>query len=72
MLIETQRLVIRDLQTEDVVPFAEMAADGSLNDIGFDEGCGSWMAEWVSEAKEFTLRDNPLMDYLAYTVTLKD
>ena len=72
MLIETQRLVIRDLKTEDVVPFAEMAADGSLNDIGFDEDCGSWMAEWVSEAKELTLRDNPLMDYLAYTVTLKD
>lgn len=72
MLIETQRLVIRDLKTEDEVPFAEMAADGSLNDIGFDEDCGSWMAEWVSEAKEFTLRDNPLMDYLAYTVTLKD
>lgn len=46
MLIETQRLVIRDLQTEDEVPFAEMAADGSLNDIGFDEDCGSWMAEW--------------------------
>lgn len=54
------------------IPFAEMAADGSLNDIGFDEDCGSWMAEWVSEAKELTLRDNPLMDYLAYTVTLKD
>ena len=30
------------------------------------------MAEWVAEAKELTLRDNPLMDYLAYTVTLKD
>lgn len=56
MLIETKRLIIRDLQTEDEIPFAEMAADGSLNDIGFDEDCGSWMAEWVSEAKELTLR----------------
>ena len=37
MLIETKRLFIRDLRREDEVFFAEMAADGSLNDVGFDK-----------------------------------
>ena len=33
MELETQRLTIRDLLAEDAVPFAEMAADGSLKDV---------------------------------------
>ena len=72
MQIETQRLVIRDLETEDAVSFVEMAADGSLNDIGFDKNCGSWITEWTAEAKDFAVRNNPNMDYLAYTITLKN
>ena len=72
MLIETQRLIIRDLKTEDAVYFVEMAADGSLNDVGFDRDCSSWITEWMTEAKDFALRDNPDMDYLAYTITLKE
>lgn len=72
MIIETQRLTIRDLKTEDGRSFIEMAADGSLNDCGFDRDCGRWMAEWMAEAKEFAMRDNPEMDYLAYTVTLQN
>ena len=68
MLIETQRLFIRDLKTEDAVSFVEMAEDGSLNDIGFDRDCGSWIAEWTTEAKDFAVRDKPDMDYLAYTI----
>lgn len=71
MLIETQRLIIRDLKPEDEKAFVEMALDGSLNDIGFDESCGEWMAEWISEARQFAVRDNPCMDYLAYVITLK-
>lgn len=71
MLIETRRLLIRDLKTEDVIPFAEMAADGSLKDVGFDKDCSSWLKNWVNEAKEFAVRDNPCLDYLVYTVTLK-
>lgn len=71
MLIETQRLIIRDLKTEDAVSFVEMAADGSLNDVGFDRDCGSWITEWITEAKDFAVRDNPDMDYMAYTITLK-
>ncbi|MDE7284614.1 MAG: GNAT family N-acetyltransferase [Lachnospiraceae bacterium] len=72
MLLETQRLIIRDLKTEDAVSFVEMSADGSLNDVGFDRDCGSWIAEWTTEAKDFAVRDNPDMDYLAYTITLKE
>lgn len=72
MLIETQRLVIRDLEQEDEIPFADMAADGSLNDCGFDKDCGRWITKWVAEAKEFAIRDKPNMDYLVYTVTLKN
>ena len=71
MYIETQRLIIRDLKTEDEIPFVEMAADGSLNDCGFDKDCGKWLRKWVVEAKEFALRDNPCTDYLAYTIALK-
>ena len=72
MLIETQRLIIRDLETEDGTSFAEMAADGSLNDCGFDKDCSRWMTEWVAEAKELAIRDNPYIDWLAYTITLKN
>ncbi len=72
MQIETQRLLIRDVKTEDGIPFVKMAADGSLNDCGFDRDCGNWMTEWIDEAKEFAFRDDPNTDYLAYTITLKD
>ncbi|MGN0369031.1 MAG: GNAT family N-acetyltransferase [Butyrivibrio sp.] len=72
MLIETKRLLIRDLEPEDEIPFIEMASDGSLNDCGFDKDCGEWMAGWITEAKDFAIRNNPCMDYLAYTITLKD
>ena len=72
MQIETQRLLIRDVKTEDAIPFAIMAADGSLNDCGFDKDCGSWITKWIAEAKDFALRDDPNIDYLAYTITLKD
>lgn len=72
MNIETQRLVIRDLQSGDEKSFAEMASDGSLNDIGFDKNCNEWIGEWIVEAQEFSARNNPGMDYLAYTVVLKE
>lgn len=71
MTIETKRLLIRDLKTEDADSFAQMAADGSLHDIGFDKDCGRWMEEWIKEAREFARRDDPGSDYLAYVITLK-
>jgi len=70
--IETERLLIRDVETGDAAAFAEMAADGSLGrDIGFDRDCGGWLTGWTAEAKRFAARDRPDMDYLAYTVALK-
>ena len=72
MRIETQRLLIRDVKTDDEIPFVTMAADGSLKDCGFDSDCSSWISKWIAEAKGFTERDNPDIDYLAYTITLKD
>ena len=72
MQIETQRLLIRDIETDDATLFAIMAADGTLNDCGFDKDCGSWIAKWITEANDFAHRDNPNMDYLAYSITLKD
>lgn len=72
MLIETQRLIIRDLKAEDGETFVAMASDGSLNDIGFDNGCGDWMTDWIAEAIQFADRNDPYTDYLAYTITLKN
>lgn len=72
MRIETQRLLIRDVIMEDGMPFVQMAADGSLKDCGFDRDCSRWMTGWITEAKDFAVRDNPDQDYLAYTITLKE
>lgn len=70
--IETERLRIRDVAAEDGTSFVEMAADGSLNDCGFDKDCGSWIAEWIVGAKDLAARNNPGRDWLAYTITLKE
>ncbi len=72
MLIKTNRLAIRDVKTEDGVFFIDMAADGSLTDCGFDKACNEWMEKWIDEAKELAIRDNPNIDYLAYTIALKN
>nr|WP_304956339.1 hypothetical protein [uncultured Acetatifactor sp.] len=45
MLIKTDRLIIRDLETADGQIFSAMASDGSFDDVGFDIECGSWMDE---------------------------
>lgn len=70
-MIKTARLLIRELKTEDAAPFAAMAADGSLRDIGFDKDCGRWMAEWIRRAKELSVQNRPDSEYLAYAVVLK-
>lgn len=72
MVLETKRLMIRPVEPADEAAFIDMAADGSLNDIGFDRQCGAWMHSWVKEAKELTDVDDPMSDYLAYTIVLKD
>lgn len=72
MIIETKRLLIRDIKTDDEMSFVEMAKDGTLNDIGFDKDCSSWMAQWITEAQELAIKNNPNLEYLAYAVTLKN
>lgn len=72
MLIETKRLIIRDLKEEDGSCFAVMAKDGSLQDCGLDRNFSKWMEEWMAEAQKFADRDDPNRDYLVYTVCLKD
>ena len=37
MYIETDRTIIRSIQRGDEKAYAEMAKDGSLSEIGFDE-----------------------------------
>lgn len=72
MIINTERLKIRDIVLSDEKPFIEMASDGSLNDIGFDNNCSSWMKEWIIEAQGLEQNDNPRADYLAYTIELRE
>ena len=50
MRIETERIIIRSIERGDEMVFAEMAKDGSLHDIGFDENCSEWIADWIDEA----------------------
>lgn len=47
MVIETERLKIRDVALSDEKTFIEMASDGSLNDVGFDRICSSWMKDSI-------------------------
>ncbi len=73
MLIETSRLIIRDVEDDDERAFIEMASDGSLGkDIGFDRDCYKWMNGWIVEAKELAIKDDPYTEYLAYTIKLKN
>lgn len=72
MILETERLIIRELEEADAKHFAEMAADGSLKDVSFDTDCGKWINEWIVEAKELLRNDDPAKEYLAYTVQLKN
>ena len=68
MVIETERLKIRDIALPDEKAFVEMASDGSLNDVGFDRNCGSWMKGWIIGAQDLAEKDNPQTDYLVYVI----
>ncbi|MGN0278565.1 MAG: GNAT family N-acetyltransferase [Lachnospiraceae bacterium] len=68
MVIETERLKIRDVALSDEKTFIEMASDGSLNDVGFDRNCSSWMSGWIIEAQNLAQKDDPRTDYLAYVI----
>jgi hypothetical protein len=66
MRIETERLIIRSIEPGDEKIFAEMAEDGSLNDVGFDEHCSEWIGDWINEATLLSEKDDPRADYIAY------
>ena len=68
MVIETERLKIRDVALSDERAFSEMASDGSLNDVGFDRNCSSWMKGWIIEAQNLVQKDDPRADYLVYVI----
>lgn len=71
MVIETDRLIIRDVAFLDGIAFIDMASDGSLKDMGFNSDCGSWMNDWIIEAQNLIREDNPRIDYLAYVIENK-
>jgi len=50
MLIETERTIIRSIRRGDEKVYAEMAKDGSLAEIGFDESFSDWAEDWINEA----------------------
>ena len=72
MRIETERIIIRSIERGDEMVFAEMAKDGSLHDIGFDENCSEWIAGWIDEAISLSEKDDPRADYIADVICLKE
>lgn len=67
--IVTPRLVIRELRPEDEAAFVEMASDGSLWEVFGDcSDCGSWMGNWIQEARQLYTVNNPQNEYLAYVI----
>lgn len=68
MVIETERIKIRDIALADENTFIKMASDGSLNDVGFDRNCSSWMKGWIIEAQKLAQNDDPRTEYLAYVI----
>ena len=72
MKIETERLIIRSIERGDEMVFAEMAKDGSLHDVGFNEKCSEWIADWIDEAISLSEKDNPRAYYIADVICLKE
>ena len=56
MYIETDRLIIRDMQVSDEPAYVDMASDGSLDEDIF-AGCSTkyheWMCGWIAETKMY-------------------
>ena len=71
ILAESKDLIIRQLVTDDAKAFSDMAKDGSLEEVGFSKDCYQWMDNWIKETKKLNNDDNPLKDYLAYTLEEK-
>lgn len=72
MKMETERLVIRSIQKGDEKALADMAKDGSLSELGFEENCSRWIGEWINEAIDLSMKDDPRVDYICNIICLKD
>ena len=72
MQIESERLIIRSAERGDEKVFAQMAKDGSLTEVGFDENCSEWIGDWINEAIELDEKDDPRVDYIASSIVLKE
>jgi len=72
MKIVSERLRIRSIEYGDEKAFAEMAKDGSLTEIGFDENCSEWIDDWAKEAVELDEKDDPRVNYIASAVCFKE
>lgn len=69
MFLETERLIIRSIQTSDEKAFIEMASDGSLTEIYGDcSECDQWMGDFIKEAMKLETEDDPYHEYLAFTI----
>lgn len=71
MYLETERTIIRSIRRGDENEYAEMAKDGSLVEIGFDENFVEWAEGWINEAVQLTEMDDPRADYIPCTIILK-
>ena len=72
MRIVTERLIIRSIKPGDETIFAEMAKDGSLIDVGFEDNCSEWIGDWINEAMGLSDKDDPRADYIAEVICLKE
>ena len=68
MYLETDRTIIRSIQPGDEKAYVEMAKDGSLAEIGFDEIFSDWAENWINEAVELTEKDDPKADHIPCTI----
>ena len=50
MYLETDRTIIRSIQPGDEKAYVEMAKDGSLAEIGFDESFSDWAENRIYSA----------------------
>lgn len=72
MKIETKRLIIRSLKSEDEQAFIDMASDGSLTGIFGDcSDCHQWMGDWIRESMQLEVENNPYREYLAFVIEEK-
>lgn len=70
--LETDRLLIRSLRPSDEKAFVEMASDGSLTEIFGDcSECHKWMGDFIKEAMQLELENDPNKAYLAYAIEEK-